>query len=389
MDFPLEGIRVLDFSRVLAGPFAGRMLSDLGAEVVKLEPPEGDVTRGWGHFRGGLSGYYTQQNAGKESISIDLEAAGSTALVRRLANKADIVIENFRPNVMVRHGLSWKDLSANNPRLIMLSISGFGQDGPESHRAAYAAVLHAESGLVARQSAEDGRPASDPVLSIADMNAGLHGLVAILAALHLRERTGRGQHLDIAMLDTMLVTDDYANFAIDGIPLERGGGEVWDATGGPIMITGDVRFIWKLMVKHHGLVDGTPAGVDLETKIRCRREAMAAFYTSFPDRPSLITALDAMNLAWGDVRPNVEAFASPTALARGTVAQVDDRCEGTRPVVQSPYRFSDASCGVRGGPAYRGEHNRDVLTRWLDATPDEIDELARDGVLDAESMPER
>lgn len=221
MDFPLEGIRVLDFSRVLAGPFAGRMLSDLGAEVVKLEPPEGDVTRGWGHFRGGLSGYYTQQNAGKESISIDLEANGSTALIRRLASKADIVIENFRPNVMARHGLAWKDLCANNPRLIMLSISGFGQEGPESHRAAYASVLHAESGLVARQSEHDGRPASDPVLSIADMNAGLHGLVAILSALHLRERTGRGQHLDIAMLDTMLVTDDYANFAIDGIPLER------------------------------------------------------------------------------------------------------------------------------------------------------------------------
>jgi CoA:oxalate CoA-transferase len=387
MDYPLEGIRVLDFSRVLAGPFAGRMLSDLGAEVVKLEPPEGDVTRAWGKIRGGLSGYYTQQNAGKQSISVDLAAAGSTALIRRLASKADIVIENFRPDVMTRHGLSWKDLSAENSRLIMLSISGFGQDGPESHRAAYASVLHAESGIVARQSEQDGRPASDPVLSIADMNAGLHGLVAILSALHLRERTGRGQHLDIAMLDTMLVTDDYANFAVDEIPLERGGGQVWDATGGPIMITGDIRFIWKLLVKHHGLVDGAPAGADLETKIRLRREAMAAFYMSFPDRPSLVAALDAMNLAWGDVRSNVDAFVSPTALARGTVAHVDDRHEGTRPVVQAPYRFSDASCGVRGGPAYRGEHNREVLTRWLDATTAEIDQLDRDGVLDAESLP--
>jgi len=266
MNYPLEGIRVLDFSRVLAGPFAGRMLSDLGAEVVKLEPPEGDVTRAWGNIRAGISGYYTQQNAGKQSISIDLDAAGSTALIRRLAPKADIVIENFRPDVMTRHGLSWKELSADNSRLIMLSISGFGQDGPESHRAAYAAVLHAESGIVERQSEQDGRPASDPVLSIADMNAGLHGLVAILSALHLRERTGRGQHLDIAMLDTMLVTDDYANFTVDGIPLERGGGQVWDATGGPIMITGDFRFIWKLLVKHHGLADGTPPGADLERR---------------------------------------------------------------------------------------------------------------------------
>ena len=375
---------MLDLSRVLAGPFAGRMLSDLGAEVVKLEPPEGDVTRRWGRMRAGLSGYYTQQNAGKQSVCVNLEAPGAAALVRRLASKADVLIENFRPGVMMRHGLAWKDLSADNARLIMLSISGFGQEGPESHRAAYASVLHAETGIVARQAEQDGRSAIDPVLSIADMNAGLHGLVAILSALYQRRATGRGQHLDIAMFDTMLVTDDYANFAIDGIPLIRGGGEVWDAPGGPIMITGDFRMIWKLLVRHHGVVDPTPEGADLETKIRVRRETLAAFYQSFPDRSSLTAALDAVNLAWGDVRPNRDAFASPTARARGTVAQVDDRENGTRPVVQSPYRFSDAESGVRGGPAYRGEHNREVLTRWLDATAGEIAELEREGVLDAE-----
>ena len=137
---------------------------------------------------------------------------------------------------------------------------------------------------MARQAEQDGRPAIDPVLSIADMNAGLHGLVAILSALYQRGATGRGQHLDIAMFDTMLVTDDYANFAIDGIPLIRGGGEVWDAPGGPIMITGDFRMIWKLLVRHHGVVDPTPEGADLETKIRVRRETLAAFYQSFPDR---------------------------------------------------------------------------------------------------------
>ena len=147
MNFPLAGVRVLDLSRVLAGPFAGRMLSDLGAEVVKLEPPEGDVTRRWGRMRAGLSGYYTQQNAGKQSVCVNLEAPGAAALVRRLASKADVLIENFRPGVMMRHGLAWKDLSADNTRLIMLSISGFGQEGPESHRAAYASVLHAETGI--------------------------------------------------------------------------------------------------------------------------------------------------------------------------------------------------------------------------------------------------
>ena len=387
MDSPLEGLRVLDFSRVLAGPFAGRMLCDLGAGVVKLEPPEGDVTRNWGKMRGGLSGYYTQQNAGKQSICVDLEAEGATALVRRLAAKADIVIENFRPNVMARHGLAYKDLSADHPELIMLSISGFGQEGPESHRAAYASVLHAEVGIVARQSEHDEQPASDPVLSIADMNAGLHGIVGILAALHLRQRTGRGQHLDIAMHDTMLVTDDYANFAIDEIPLIRGGGEVWDAPGGPIMIVGDFRMIWKLLVRCHGLTDPTPAGADLETKIRTRREAVASFYQSFTDRADLLAALDKVNLAWGDVRTNTEAFTSPTALHRGTLGQIDDRCEGTRPVVQSPYHYSNAESGVRGVAAYRGEHNRAVLTRWLDVTGTEIDQLAQEGVITAEARP--
>ena len=384
---PLEGIRVLDFSRVLAGPFAGRMLCDLGAEVVKVEPPEGDITRNWGLKRAGISGYYTQQNTGKQAICVDLAASGATPLLRRLAAEADVVIENFRPGVMERHGLAWRDLSALHPALIMLSISGFGQEGPESRRPAYASVLHAETGIVARQAREDGRTAVDPVLSIADMNAGLHGLVAILSALLLRDRSGLGQHLDIAMHDTSHVTDDYANFYIDQVPLTRGGGQVWDAPGGPIMITGDFRTIWKGLVKRGHVVDPTPEGADLETKIRLRREATQAFYLSFGDRAKLIEALDAMNLAWGAVRTTSEGFDSPTAHARGTVAQVDDRAEGTRPVVQSPYKFSAATAGVRGGPAYRGEHNADVLERWLGANAEEIQALEREGVLVAEERP--
>jgi crotonobetainyl-CoA:carnitine CoA-transferase CaiB-like acyl-CoA transferase len=359
----------------------------MGAEVVKLEPPEGDVTRAWGRMRAGLSGYYTQQNAGKRSVCVNLEAPGSTALIHRLAGCADVVIENFRPGVMARHGLAWKDLSAQNDRLVMLSISGFGQEGPESRRPAYASVLHAESGLVARQAEQDAHAASDPVLSIADMNAGLHGLVGILSALYMRERTGRGQHIDIAMLDTMLVTDDYANFALEEIPLIRGGGQIWDAPGGPIMITGDFRFIWKLLTRHHGVVDPTPEGASIEEKIRCRRQATADFYLSFPDRPALIRVLDSLNLAWGDVRSNADAFKSPTAKERGTVAQVDDREGGTRPVVDSPYRFSAARSGVERGSAYRGEHNREVLMNWLDATADEVDKFEQEGVLDAEKRP--
>jgi crotonobetainyl-CoA:carnitine CoA-transferase CaiB-like acyl-CoA transferase len=384
VEHPLASLRVLDLSRVLAGPFAGRMLADLGADVVKVEPPEGDITRGWGAIRHGIGGYYTQQNAGKRTLCVDLEAPGAAELLLRLAQRADVLIENFRPGVLARHGLGWDRLHALNPRLIVLSISGFGATSPEADRAAYASVLHAESGILARQAEFDAAPHTDPVLSIADTNAGLHGLVAVLAALLQRERTGMGQLIDIGMLDAMLVTDDYAHFALDEHPITRGGGEVWDAPGGPIMITGEFRILWRVLTGELGVVDPTPPDATLPEKIRARRGAAAAFYRGFPDRASLVAALDRANIAWGDVRSTEAAFASPTALARGTVALVDDRRGGTRRVVQSPYRFSAATSGVRGSPAYRGEHNREVLGEWLGATADEIAKLEEDGVLLAE-----
>ena len=148
--YPCNGLRVLDMSRVVAGPIAGRILSDLGADVVKLEPPEGDVTRVWGHVRHGLSGFYTQQNAGKRNVCIDLRVDGAADVVRALAAQADIVIENFRAGVLDRLGLGYEDLRAVNHDLIMLSVSGFGHGGPESPRPAYAPRLQADAGPVHR-----------------------------------------------------------------------------------------------------------------------------------------------------------------------------------------------------------------------------------------------
>jgi crotonobetainyl-CoA:carnitine CoA-transferase CaiB-like acyl-CoA transferase len=168
--------------------------------------------------------------------------------------------------------------------------------------------------------------------------------------------------------------------------LIRGGGEVWEAPGGLIMITGDFRVIWKLLVRHLAVVDPTPEGASLADKIRLRREAAARFFRSFEDRAKLTAALDSVNLAWGDVRSTADAYRSPTASARGVVAQVDDRGGQTRPVVQSPYRFSQARSGVAGGAAYRGEHNREVLEQWLGASSEEIAEL-ESLVLRAEEKP--
>jgi CoA:oxalate CoA-transferase len=363
---PLYGVRVLDLSRVLAGPYVGRMLCDLGADVVKVEPPDGDVTRKWGKVVAGLSGYYTQQNVGKRNVCIDLRKPEGPLLVRKLAGCADILVENFRPGVMAQYGLHYDALVAECPRLIMLSISGFGQTGSESQRPAYAAVLHAESGIVHRQAFTDGTRPVDPHTSFADMNAALHGLVSVLAALHLRQRTGQGQHIDLAMLDAMVATDDYVHMALDGEPLPHGiVNDVWEVASGHIVIAGDFRWVWR----------------QLNEKIAHRRRAAAAYLRSFPDRPSLLAALDRADLAWGDVKPSSEAIASPTMAARSSLVPVDDRAGGTRRVVQSPYRFSDAISGIRGTAPRRGEHNRQVLGEWLGASAAEVARLSDAGVL--------
>ena len=382
MSHPLEGLRVLDFSRVLAGPFAGRMLSDLGADVVKVEPPEGDVTRLWGARINGVAGYFHQQNAGKRDVCIDLTVDGAAELAKSLAARADVVIENFRPGVMDRLGIGYAVLAADHPELVMLSISGFGQGGPESDRAAYAPIIHAESGVMARQARLYRHAAVDMALSIADTNASLHGLVALLAALLMRQRTGQGQHIDMAMIDAMLVTDDALHFSLEASegtqPIRS---EVWDTAAGPVIIAGDFRHIWRQLERHCGVVDATPQGATLEEKIASRRETARAFFAMLRDRDALIDALDRMNLAWGDVRTSNTAVELPTVKHRGTITHVDDRGGGTRQVVQSPYRFSNAASGVRGGAPHQGEHNAEVLQHWLGASDADIAGWRAAGVL--------
>jgi crotonobetainyl-CoA:carnitine CoA-transferase CaiB-like acyl-CoA transferase len=380
---PLSGTRVLDLSRVLAGPYVGRMLADLGADVVKVEPPEGDVTRKWGKSIAGLSGYYTQQNAGKRNVCIDLRANGAPQLVRDLAGRADVLVENFRPGVMQQFGLDWQRLSGVNPRLVMLSISGFGQDGAEARRPAYASVMHAESGVMRRHAELSGAPPADPPISIADMNAAMHGLIGLLSALLMRARTGRGQHVDISMLESMVATDDYTHLALDGMP-ERDGvvvNEVWDVAGGPILIAGDFRWVWRQLQATFALVDPTPPGAPIPVKAQKRHEAVAAFFATLKERADVVRALERADLAWGDVKDTQSALRSPTLQARGAIAQIDDRAGSTRPVIRSPYHFSDAESGVQAGAPFRGEHNHAVLREWLELNAAQIAALEQGGVL--------
>ncbi|MGF1597098.1 MAG: CaiB/BaiF CoA transferase family protein [Acidimicrobiales bacterium] len=367
MEYPLSGVKVLDFSRVLAGPFVGRMLADLGADVVKVEPPEGDMTRNMGRKVNDLSGYFTQQNVGKRGICVDLTKDGASELMLELAARADVVVENFRPGIMSSFGLGWEELSAVNPGLVMLSISGFGQTGPERDRASYAPIIHGEVGLLERQQFVDGTDKPrDFALSIADTYTGLHGMVGLLAALSHAQRTGVGQHVDLAMLNAMFFTDDYAHFALEGARIVAGGGQVFDATGGPIMLAGDEKWYWRVLNTRAGVEDPTPDGADLETKIRLRRQAIEAWLMSFPDRESLIAKLNEVNLAWGNVFGHKEVFDRQASIeARQVLTTVDDRGGGQRRVTNTPYRFSAAQAGVRGPAPYRGEHNYEAITDWL------------------------
>jgi len=384
-DFPLADLRVLDLSRVLAGPFAGRMLADLGAEVVKVEPPNFDVTRNWGAKTGSISGYYHQQNAGKKNISINLKNEAGVELLKSLLMKADILIENFRPDVMSRLGLGWESLHALNPRLIMLSISGFGHNGPESKRAAYAPIIHAETGSIQRQAEKSEGKQVEMCMSFADTNAGLHGLVGLLAAVHHRHRSGQGQHIDIAMVDAMLATDDQTHYYLDDVDVNTAASEVWDATGGAIILAGDFRYIWQQAVAIMDVKDPTPMGASLPVKIKCRRDAFAKFLNSHHDRDSLVAQLDKANLAWGNVFESITYLQdSPTLKHRNSIVAIDDRHGGTRPTFQSPYRFSDAPSGVRAGAPFQGEHNKSILTEWLDMSPKEIETLAENKVLVSE-----
>lgn len=382
MAFPLEGTKVLDLTRALSGPFATRILSDLGADVVKVEPPDGDMTRAYGSRIGNLASHFTQHNAGKRNICVDLKASGASALLLEMIDVADILVENFRPGVMARFGLDWATLSVRKPSLIMLSISGFGQVGPERDRAAYAPVLHAESGLIDRFAELGHNRAVDFPLSQADTTAAAHGVIGVLAAMVMATRTGRGQHIDLAMVNTQFYHDDFLSMVLSGDTPPAGSGEVWTVAGGRLVIATTFKFLWRTLCKRGGLAD--PGDED------GRRAALASFLGAFASWEQVTAMLDEVKLAWGRVRPWRDAVHdNPSVGPRQVIAQIDDRVGGTRPTTQAPYHFSDAQANVRGPAPYRGEHNLQVLQDWLGRSPQDVAALLAAGVLSAESPPNR
>lgn len=365
-------------SQAISGPYAGRILSDLGADVIRIESPRTDVTEYFGVVAGGRAGMWAQMNAGKRSVGVDLQVPGAATLIRALAARADVLIENYRPGVMDRLGLGYPQLSACNPGLVMLSVTGFGTDGPDAARRALAPVIHAESGLLARQARLDDREPADLPLALADTLTGLHGAIAILAALQQRTATGRGQHIDISMLAAVAASDDDAHSAIDGSTEPYSSrGTIWQAAGGPLLIAAPPKHAWVMLHRQGLIADPAPAGSDLATKSALRQQAIQDWMRGFDDRRELIAALESAGVAWASLAGSADVFAS----GRYSAAVPDS----DRRVVALPYTFSAATVRVRGSIAGKGEHNRAALADWLGLDEAAIGDLRTAGVLIGDS----
>ena len=395
---PLDGIRVLDLTRVLSGPHCTRMLADLGAEVIKVEPPDGDLTRFSSPRINGLAAYFVQQNAGKRNVSLDLSKPGAAEIVLGLAAHCDVLVENFRPGVMARLGLGYDEVAARNPRIVYASITGYGTSGPWVDRRAYAPVVGAETGMTKSQGdARGGSYANDPH-SHADVYTSLETCTAILAALVQRHRSDRGQWIDVSMAQTMLYVNEHVNddlwdgpidegtirnFApgdyvvatvasgetvvVSGHPAERGTFELFANALGRTDLIDDARFadVGSRMAHFDELRDeilATAAGID----------DAAEFERRFAEH----------KLAVGVLRSVREVCDTEWARERQAIVGVSDRGGGTIRVPNAPWRFSDApDVGLRGDARYRGEDNRAVLSELLGLDDAELDRLESTGVL--------
>ncbi len=390
---PLSGIRVLDLSRVLAGPHCSRLLVDLGADVIKVEPPEGDLTRFATMRKNSLSAYFVQQNVGKRNVSVDLSKPEGADLVFRLSGHVDVVLENFRPGVLDRLGLGYERVAEANPRVVYMSVTGYGHDGPWRDRPAYAPTVHAEMGwleVVAR--GRDEPPFHDP-LSHADVYSGVYATVGVLAALHHRERTGRGQHIDMAMAEALLSATEHiaaehvqerkrpAHFD-DPHPMLR----MRDGTYVTISASPIPRGSFGMWCKAMGREDlgDDPRFADDDAR-RENYDALVAVLQDWVYTFDSVEALDAQlrkaRLVMGVVRKLTDAAATDWAKARGAIVDISDRGDGTFKVPNSPWRFSEAESGAHGVPAYRGEHNREVLTELLGLDDAEIAKLEEAEIL--------
>jgi len=380
----LTGLTVLDLTRVLSGPFATMTLADLGADVVKIEQPgTGDDTRQWGPpFQGDEAAYFLSVNRNKRSLAVDLKMTDGLALVRDLARRADVVVENFRPGTAARLGLGYDDLSADNPVLVYASISGYGQTGPDSHRAGHDAIAQARSGIMSVTGEADGPPVRVGVSS-ADLVAGMWAVIGILAALRERDRSGQGQWVDISLLDGSVSWLTYvaAGYFATGTRPPRYGSahptiapyQGFATKDGDLMLAVGNDAIWRRFAPVAGLDDlvDDPRFATNPLRVSHRDELLPLVADAMASRTSAqwVEVLDAAGVPVGPIQTVDEVVTDPQVLARGMVGEVEHPTAGTLRTIGCPVRLTATPPQVRTAPPLLGQHTDDVLAELgVDAT---------------------
>jgi crotonobetainyl-CoA:carnitine CoA-transferase CaiB-like acyl-CoA transferase len=404
---PLAGVFVLDLSRVLAGPWATQVLADLGAEVVKVERPgTGDDTRSWGppfttraDGSAGDAAYFLAANRNKKSVTVDMARPKGAELLRRLAVKADVVVENFKTGGLAKYGLDHPALATLNPRLVYCSITGFGQDGPYAARAGYDYMIQAMGGLMSITGQADGTPGAEPMkvgVAVADLFTGLYASNAILAALLHARATGEGQHIDMALFDVQaaMLANQAANFFVSGVAPTRMGNahpnlapyQPFPTSDGAVVIAvgneGQFRALCQALGCAGAATD--PRFLTNALRVRHRADLAAILSARTIERTTgeWIAALEDAGVPCGPINTIDRVFAEPQAVARGLVVeQARDDLSGPVRTVASPIRMSATPTAYRSAPPALGQHTREVLGEALGLDAGELDRLAGEGVI--------
>jgi crotonobetainyl-CoA:carnitine CoA-transferase CaiB-like acyl-CoA transferase len=403
MNACLAGLRVLDLSRILAGPWATQLLADLGAEVIKIEKPgEGDDTRGWGppfvvgeHEADLFSAYYLAANRGKKSVAVDFSKREGQEIVAALAKSSDVVIENFKVDGLKRLGLDYEALSAVNPRLIYCSISGFGQTGPYKDKPGYDLLVQAMGGLMSVTGAPDGEPMKVGV-AVADILTGLYATVAILAALNERRTSDKGQHIDLALLDVQVATlaNQGMNFLVSGkVPKRHGNAhpnivpyQSFAASDGYVVVAvgNDAQFARFAAILGVPELSEDPRFQKNADRVRNRIELveiLSARIRSF-QKLKLLRLLDAQLIPAGPINEMHEVFSDPHITARELVFE-QNLSEGrlrTR-IIGNPIRFSRTPVAYRDAPPRLGAHTAEILRDKLKIPESELERLIEEGTI--------
>jgi crotonobetainyl-CoA:carnitine CoA-transferase CaiB-like acyl-CoA transferase len=395
-DAPLTGITVLDLTRVLSGPYCTMLLGDMGARIIKIEQPgRGDDTRAWGPpFVGDESAYFLSVNRNKESVTIDFKTPGGRALVERLAARADVLIENFRPGALARVGLDHATLSTRHPALIYASISGFGQSGPRRDEPGYDAVIQAEAGLMSITGPGEG-PAYRMGVAVADLVTGMFAMQGILLALIARARTGRGQHIDVAMLDAAaaLLTYHASIYFTTGEPQHRMGNrhpsiapyDTFEASDGEFVLAvgHDAQFARLCELAGFGELAHDPRFGSNAGRVRHYEQLRPVLAAAFGRRTrgDWIAMLTRAGVPAGSVRDVGEVLRDPQLLHRAMIETVGHATTGALHQLGLPVKLSATPGAIRRPPPTLGQHTSDVLAGDLGLDEGEIARLRSIGTV--------